>query len=49
MITVCVPHYYGIDCNTPCGQCRDDVCDPVSGECHRGCKQHWVGLRCDGA
>ena len=46
---VCAPHYYGHDCNTPCGQCRGDgVCDSVTGHCPIGCKPHWTGLKCDG-
>ena len=50
MIKICVPKFYGHDSNTLCAQCRgDDVCNPVSGECPRGCKQHWAGLNCDGA
>ena len=49
MIVVCVSHYYGSECNTPCGQCRgDDVCDSVTGYCPHGCKPHWTGVRCDG-
>lgn len=28
LFTVCSPHYYGNDCNAPCGQCRgDDICN----------------------
>ena len=48
-LKVCSPHYYGIDCNTPCGQCRgDDVCNNVTGHCPHGCKQYWNGTKCDG-
>lgn len=47
--TVCSPYYYGIDCITPCGHCRgDDVCNNVTGHCPLGCKQHWVGSKCNG-
>lgn len=47
--TVCSPYYYGIDCITPCGHCRgDDVCNNVTGYCPLGCKQHWVGSKCNG-
>ena len=49
LFAVCTPHYYGSDCNTPCGQCRgDDVCNNVTGHCPYGCKPHWTGPRCDG-
>ena len=45
----CLPHYYGSDCNTPCGQCRgNDVCNIMTGYCPNGCKQHWSGPKCDG-
>ena len=33
-------------CNTPCGQCRGDVCSNVTGYCPHGCKSHWTGLKC---
>ena len=47
-ISVCSPHYYGSECNTPCGQCRgDDLCDKMTGHCPNGCKQHWTSVRCD--
>ena len=43
----CVPRYYGSDCNTPCGQCReDDVCNSVTGYCPHGCVHH-TGLEPD--
>ena len=49
IFVVCSPHYYGSDCNTPCGKCRgDDVCHNVTGQCPNGCKPHWTGTRCDG-
>ena len=48
-LLVCSPHYYGSDCDIPCGQCRgNDVCHNVTGHCPNGCKQHWTGPRCDG-
>ena len=48
-IVVCSPHFYGTNCNTPCGQCRgEDVCNNVTGYCPNGCKSHWTGQRCDG-
>ena len=47
-ISVCSPHYYGSECNTPCGQCRgDDLCENMTGHCPNGCKQHWTSIRCD--
>ena len=47
--TVCSPHYYGRDSNTPCGHCNgDDVCNSVTGHCPNGCKPHWTGTRCEG-
>ena len=49
LFKVCILCYYGNDCNTPCGQCKeDDVCNNVTGECPRGCKPLWTGPRCDG-
>ena len=49
MIVECSPHYYGSDCNTPCGQCTgDDVCNNMTGHCPNGCRQHWTGQNCDG-
>lgn len=42
------PRFYGHDCNIPCGQCKGDVCDNVTGNCPYGCKQHWSGVRCGG-
>ena len=46
---VCSPYYYGSDCNTSCGHCRgDDVCNNVTGHCPHGCKQHWIGSKCNG-
>lgn len=49
ILLACTPGYYGSDCNTPCGRCLgDDVCHNVTGYCPNGCKQHWMGLRCDG-
>ena len=49
ILLACTPGYYGSDCNTPCGRCLGDVvCHNVNGYCHNGCKQHWMGLRCDG-
>lgn len=48
-IIVCTPHYYGRNCNTPCGQCEGDgVCDSVTGNCPNGCKQHWTPPNCEG-
>ena len=48
-ISVCTPHFYGLDCNTTCGQCSGDaICNDVTGDCPYGCKPHWAGLRCDG-
>ena len=47
--SVCSPHYYGYNCNAPCGQCSGDgVCNNVTGDCPRGCKLHWSGPKCDG-
>lgn len=47
--SVCGDQYYGSDCNTPCGHCRNnDVCNNVTGRCPRGCQNQWSGYRCDG-
>ena len=49
MFLVCSAHFFGSDCNTPCGQCiGDDLCDSVTGHCPHGCQLHWTGPRCDG-
>ena len=49
IFVVCSAHYYGSNCNIPCGQCTgDDVCDNVTGHCPNGCKPHWTGPTCDG-
>ena len=42
------PQQYGSDCNTPCGQCRGDVWNNVTGHCPHGCKPNWNGKKCDG-
>lgn len=45
---VCSDHFYGSDCNTPCGHCKNnDVCDNVTGLCLNGCHNHWNGNKCD--
>lgn len=47
--SVCRDQYYGSDCNTSCGHCKnDDVCNNVTGHCPRGCRRQWMGNRCDG-
>lgn len=49
LFSVCLDQYYGSDCNTPCGHCKDDdVCNNVTGHCPRGCRRQWMGNRCDG-
>lgn len=49
LFSVCRDQYYGSDCNTPCGHCKDDdVCNNVTGHCPRGCRKQWMGNRCDG-
>lgn len=49
LFSVCRDQYYGSDCNTPCGHCKDDdVCNNVTGHCPRGCRRQWMGNRCDG-
>lgn len=46
---VCTDGFYGSECKTVCGPCKDnDVCDKVSGRCPNGCQIHWTGDRCDG-
>lgn len=48
-VSVCSDHYYGTDCNIPCGHCKNsDVCDKVTGHCPRGCQTQWQGEKCDG-
>lgn len=48
-VLVCFDHYYGTDCNTPCGHCiNNDVCDKGTGSCPNGCQNHWKGERCEG-
>ena len=45
----CSPHYFGSDCNTPCGHCKEnDVCNNVTGRCPNGCQNQWTKLTCDG-
>uniref|UniRef100_A0A8W8NT92 Multiple epidermal growth factor-like domains 10 n=1 Tax=Magallana gigas TaxID=29159 RepID=A0A8W8NT92_MAGGI len=47
-VMVCVDHYYGIDCNTPCGKCKNNsVCNKGTGHCPNGCQNHWTGNKCD--
>merc|ERR1711994_2301 len=43
------PGYYGDDCNTACGSCKDDaVCDKKNGNCPAGgCADGWSGDKCD--
>lgn len=45
----CSEHFYGLDCNTPCGHClNNDVCDNVTGRCPNGCQNQWTEDKCDG-
>lgn len=47
-VLVCSDHYYGTDCRTPCGRCKNNgVCDKGTGRCHDGCSIHWEGQGCD--
>lgn len=47
-VLVCSDHYYGIDCKTPCGHCKNNgVCDKGTGSCPNECQNHWQGVRCD--
>lgn len=49
IVLVCSDHFYGTDCNTPCGHCKNnDVCDKGNGSCLNGCQSHWQGEGCDG-
>lgn len=47
-ISVCIDHYYGFDCSTPCGKCTNNsVCNKVTGHCPNGCQSHWKGEKCN--
>lgn len=49
LFSVCRDQYYGSDCNTPCGHCKDDdVCNNATGSCPGGCQTQWIGNSCDG-
>jgi len=40
--------YYGDDCNTACGSCKDDVsCNKNDGKCSDGCAPGWTGDKCN--
>lgn len=46
---VCSDHFYGTNCDTPCGHCiNNDVCDNATGHCPNGCYNFWTGKKCDG-
>lgn len=42
-------HFYGSECNIPCGRCRYGVsCDSATGHCPKGlCELNWTGKKCD--
>ena len=40
----CDDKTYGVNCETPCGHCRDSSpCDVVNGHCSNGCED-WYSL-----
>ncbi|XP_046565275.1 multiple epidermal growth factor-like domains protein 10 [Haliotis rubra] len=39
--------FYGYNCNETCGMCVEEVCDPITGECPRGCRPKYVGATCN--
>lgn len=46
--SVCIDHFYGNECNTPCGKCKNNsVCDKGTGHCPNGCQSHWKGEQCN--
>ncbi|KAK7089831.1 hypothetical protein V1264_024401 [Littorina saxatilis] len=41
-VWVCDDEYYGTNCTTQCGNCKNgDPCDKSSGECPNGCQPGW--------
>ncbi|XP_067684356.1 receptor-type tyrosine-protein phosphatase epsilon-like [Haliotis asinina] len=38
--------FYGHNCNETCGMCIEELCDPITGECPRGCRIKYVGATC---
>lgn len=44
----CAAGFYGSDCTRRCPSgCRDNQCDPVTGNCRYGCNDFYSGARCD--
>ena len=35
-----------MNCNSTCGQCKDDACDIFSGNCTEGCMDDYYGPLC---
>lgn len=44
----CDSEQFGLDCKERCsGHCNNSVpCDHISGECHGGCQDGYLGDRC---
>lgn len=45
----CSPGHFGMNCSELCsGHCVDEEsCDHISGVCHRGCQDGFVGRLCN--
>lgn len=48
-VAVCQPGYYGNSCTGICSEnCfKSTNCDRFTGDCNGGCKQGWMGSKCD--
>ena len=46
LFAACSSGKYGMNCNSTCGQCKDDACDILSGNCTEGCMDDYYGPLC---
>ena len=48
LISVCADGLFGINCASSCGECLNQPCDKVSGQCPAGgCTAGYTGTNCD--
>ena len=48
LILVCADGLFGVNCASSCGECLNQPCDKVSGQCPAGgCTAGYTGTNCD--